>query len=52
MTRVIFCVLALAAAACVDKPKPIDLELIGEPDEIQPGPGLFSGEDGAFTVEL
>ncbi len=43
----ILCVLFLAG--CVKGHMPIDTDNIDQPDEIQSGPRLFSGEDGAFT---
>ncbi|MFQ5938655.1 MAG: hypothetical protein ACE5KL_01105 [Alphaproteobacteria bacterium] len=45
-------VLALALAGC-STGEPFDpaAEGFGQPDEMQPGPGLISGEDGELTIE-
>ena len=39
----------LALAAC-GTGEPIDPDMISKPDEMQPGPGVFSGEDGEFVL--
>jgi hypothetical protein len=40
-------VAAIALGGCTTHPEPFDYE----PDnELKKGPGLFSGEDGAFTI--
>lgn len=39
--------LALLAGGCATGPEPFDYT---PTDEIKPGPGLFSGEDGVFTL--
>ena len=54
MTRLgVFCALCvLALAGCMKGHVPIDADNIDQPDEMQPGPGLFSGEEGAFKFEL
>jgi hypothetical protein len=44
--------LAVLAAGCAEKREPIDPDTISRPDEMQRGPGLFSGEDGKFTIEM
>ncbi len=45
-------VLALALAGCstVESFDPV-AEGFGQPDEMKPGPGLISGEDGELTIE-
>ncbi len=45
-------VLALALAGC-STVEPFDpaAEGFGQPDEMKPGPGLISGEDGELTIE-
>ena len=39
--------LAFTLAACASQPKPFQYET---DRDLKPGPGLFSGEDGAFTI--
>ncbi len=49
LLRLIGITAVLALAAC-GTGEPIDPDLISKPDEIHPGPGVFSGEDGAFVL--
>lgn len=37
----------LVLAACATAPQPFDYR---PGDDLKPGPGLFSGKDGAFTI--
>ncbi len=49
MARVLAVVFALTGlTACVQE-QPIDRAEIGTPGELNPGPGLLSGEDGEFV---
>ncbi len=41
--------LAVGLAAC-SVGEPLDQATLEESDEIPPGPGLFSGEDGEFVI--
>jgi hypothetical protein len=43
---------ALAAAGCASQREPLDTGDISRTDKMAPGPGLFSGKDGAFRVEM
>ncbi len=49
---VLLIVLALVTVGCAERRHPIDPGQIDEPDEIPPGPGLFSGEDGVFDFNF
>jgi hypothetical protein len=46
--------LAMALSGCATSPEPYDSgaekEIPTGPGEMQEGPGLFSGEDGYFTI--
>lgn len=42
----------LALAACNGTGRPIDASLIERPDEIRPGSGFLSGEDGGFELSF
>ena len=47
--------IAVAVIACATSPEPyeyggFDQELQTGPGELKEGPGLFSGEDGVFTI--
>ncbi len=44
--------LGLLAGACSQYAKPLDPADIASPDEIPPGPGLLSGEDGEFSTDV
>lgn len=37
----------LLAGGCAAGPKPFDYSAV---DEVKPGPGLLSGDDGVFTI--
>lgn len=39
--------IGLVLGACATSPEPFDYR---PADEIKPGPGLFSGDDGVFTL--
>ena len=40
-------VLAIAIGGCASTPEPFDYQ---QENELKPGPGLFSGDDGVFTL--
>jgi len=46
--------LALTLCSCAISPEPFDYGFDGDlptgPGELKKGPGLFSGEDGVFTI--
>ena len=46
--------LALTLCSCATSPEPFDYGFDGDlptgPGELKKGPGLFSGEDGVFTI--
>ena len=46
--------LAMALSGCATSPEPRDYsaekEIPSGPGELQEGPGLFSGDDGVFTI--
>ena len=49
MIRHALAVLAVVLlAGCAETRKPIDPDMIGEYDEIPPGPGLLTGKEGAI----
>jgi hypothetical protein len=39
--------LAIATGGCASAPEPFDYQ---QENELKPGPGLFSGDDGEFTL--
>lgn len=45
-TTILFLLLAMTLMGCADM-KPLDYRAI---DQIKPGPGLFTGEDGEFLL--
>lgn len=51
---IIILVLGIALSACATSPEPYDYgfdqDLPTGPGELKEGPGLFSGEDGVFTI--
>ena len=46
--------IAVAVSGCATSPEPFDYGFDGDlptgPGELKKGPGLFSGEDGVFTI--
>ena len=50
--RYLLIVCALAALSACTEPKGGEAFTYTPPDEIPPGPGLFSGKDGAFKTTI